>query len=282
MTLFIYLFTFLFPWISNPDKGTLKVNLPSDYVYVPSGTYLRGYKATDRIDISGFYISKVEVTCLAFREFLANYKPKSTTDLNLLIDSSHFSNEEKILARVYYTHPAYESYPVTGVTYTGAQKYCEWLKEKLQNHVGKDFNVEVRLPSSYEWEWAASAANGLDKYFGFNGYYSRNAEGKLLANYSSCETSSEDIPDLLMKIPSNDHNCTSRVNSFLPNDLGIYNMSGNVEELVQEPGITKGGSYKDPLKYLYSVTQKSINTNDSQMSVGFRPIVIITANGTSR
>jgi formylglycine-generating enzyme required for sulfatase activity len=85
-----------------------------------------------------------------------------------------------------------------------------------------------------------------------------------------------------MKIPSNDHNFTSRTNSFLPNDLGIYNMSGNVEELVQEPGITKGGSYKDPLKYLYSVTQKSINPNDSQMSVGFRPIVIITANGTSR
>ncbi|UOQ70564.1 hypothetical protein [Hymenobacter cellulosilyticus] len=33
-----------------------------------------------------------------------------------------------------------------------------------------------------------------------------------------------------------------------PNDMATYQLLGNAAELVQEPGITKGGSYQDPLE----------------------------------
>ena len=38
---------------------------------------------------------------------------------------------------------------------------------------------------------------------------------------------------------------TAPVGAYWPNDLGIYNMSGNVAEMISEKGVTKGGSYKD-------------------------------------
>jgi formylglycine-generating enzyme required for sulfatase activity len=35
------------------------------------------------------------------------------------------------------------------------------------------------------------------------------------------------------------------VNSFFPNDIGLYNVCGNVAEMLAENGVAAGGSYED-------------------------------------
>jgi hypothetical protein len=42
---------------------------------------------------------------------------------------------------------------------------------------------------------------------------------------------------------------TAPVESHIANDCGIYNMSGNVAEILLEKGRTKGGSWKDSEEY---------------------------------
>jgi hypothetical protein len=50
---------------------------------------------------------------------------------------------------------------------------------------------------------------------------------------------------------------TTSTNSFFPNSLGMYNMCGNVAEMIEEKGIAKGGSYADPAYMVRIASDKS-------------------------
>ena len=93
-----------------------------------------------------------------------------------------------------------ETHPMVYVSWYGAKAYCEWLSIQT----GEDF----RLPSEAEWEYAArggNASNGFPYAGGHKlkevGWYSKNS------------------PDQ-----------TSPVGLKQPNELGLYDMSGNVRE----------------------------------------------------
>ncbi len=66
---------------------------------------------------------------------------------------------------------------------------------------------------------------------------------------------------------------TTPVSSYSPNNYGIYNMSGNVAEMVQEEGIACGGGWRSTG---YDVRCSStMNYIESQPDLGFRPILKI-------
>ncbi len=94
--------------------------------------------------------------------------------------------------------------PVEKVTWND----CQVFINKLNALTGKEF----RLPTEAEWEFAARGGNKSEgyKYSGSNtigdvAWYSNNASGK-----------------------------THTVATLAPNELGIYDMSGNVYELCQD------------------------------------------------
>lgn len=92
------------------------------------------------------------------------------------------------------------NHPIANVTWHDATRYCEWLSQETNN--------SYRLPTEAEWEYAArggnerkgcmfSGSNDLDEV----GWYGGNSE-------------------------SNPHNVATK----MPNELGLYDMSGGVWE----------------------------------------------------
>ena len=104
-------------------------------------------------------------------------------------------------------------HPVVNVTWDEVVKYTQWLSKTL----GK----KIRLPYEAEWEFAAKGGN--------------KSKGYILSGTNS-------IDDVWFEDNSNDqpHNVATKV----PNELGLYDMSGNVWEWCLD--------YYDKLYYQYT------------------------------
>ena len=108
--------------------------------------------------------------------------------------------------------------PVINITYNDAMNYCSWLSSLL----GKN----IRLPELNEWEFAARGGKegGDDRFY---------SGGNILEDVAWCKYNTNKKPE--------------PVGLKVPNELGIYDMSGNVYEFCS--GVTdsmivlKGGSW---------------------------------------
>lgn len=137
----------------------------------------------------------------------------------------------------YYRHPAYRDFPVVGISYGQALAYCRWRTErvKLYLSIQKDFknrHFHYRLPSKAEWEKLAETSvnvlinNGKDR----QGLYQLNCAMDEAA-WEKRKAKSADV--------------ISPVRSYSANSLKLYNLLGNVAEMVSEKGICKGGGWKN-------------------------------------
>jgi hypothetical protein len=59
------------------------------------------------------------------------------------------------------------------------------------------------------------------------------------------------------------------IDSYWKNDFGIFNMCGNVAEMVSEKGIAKGGSWRNKSDDL-QIKSKYVYTGDAENFIGFR------------
>ena len=172
------------------------------------------------------------------------------------------------MIQLYFTHPAYKKYPVVNVPIEGAILFCEWISEEIQK-AGKNKNLlkKADLPTKEQWEYVASTAYKHRNY-PWGGPFLRNKKGCFLANYKPKNNAFADgaiFPSIAI--------------SYAPSDFGVYNLSGNVSELViyaedhDQIGI-KGGSWNDPAEYL-KIFKDSIPPSSlmPHPTIGFRPII---------
>jgi len=113
-----------------------------------------------------------------------------------------------------------DNLPVNSVSWNDCQNFLK----KLNSITGYTF----RLPTEAEWEYAARGGNQSKKYM----YSGSNNWG----NVAWCGDNTQDTPGSLQK-----------VKTLSPNELGIYDMSGNVSEWCQDRyGLYSSEKLTDP------------------------------------
>jgi len=203
-------------------------------------------------------------------------------------DFSYSYNEP--MTENYWTHPAFDNYPVVGVNWYAAQAFCIW-RTIIYNEYRYEAELaaipRIRLPTEAEWEYAARG--GYEhKQYPWAGPYIRNSRGCLYANFK---------PGRGDYIADN-YEYTAPADRYWPNDYGLYQMSGNVAEwceddfaesgysyahdlnpLFKNPTDTRrikvirGGSWKDIAYYLSVGTRTFEYAVNTKSSVGFRCVM---------
>jgi formylglycine-generating enzyme required for sulfatase activity len=139
----------------------------------------------------------------------------------------------------YFVHPAYNDYPVVGVSYLQATLYCRWYSAENGQKEKEDYRIVYRLPSELEWERAASvvAEKRSKKSSGSpaNNNFMRNSKGCYIANFRPVG-GNFGIDGAFY---------ATSVESYFPNDAGCYNMQGNVAEWTSTPIVYPVGQYTD-------------------------------------
>lgn len=249
--------------------------------------------------VDGFFFDDIERTNLDWREYLSWIEKKgdgkdSKAYRNALPDSTIWMDEVEYgepLRTNYLTHRAFDNYPVVGISYEQAVAYCEWRTDRVKDMCkanGIDCpNFKYRLPTNLEWELIATTGNNShekkvkkvvkklnQEQVLYNMIYSKNLKEMTTilpkgeaqsGKYDAYTlTSDKDIFEVRNLAPSR---------SYLPNSYDIYNLIGNVSEMVAEKGIAKGGSFVDP--YEEGIVSKKYSYDTPQKWLGFRCVAEI-------
>lgn len=208
-------------------------------------------------------------------------------------DFSYSYNEP--MTKRYFSHPAFNNYPVVGVNWKQATAFCEWRTQYLNSFLESKKRAaesDFRLPTEAEWEYAARGGRS-QSMFPWGNYYLRNKKGCLLANFKPGRGN----------YPEDGGFYTVRADAYWPNDFGLYNMAGNVAEwtssLYYEGGynfqhdmnpdirynakdtdpprmkrkVLRGGSWKDVGYFLQTGTRSYEYQDTTKSYIGFRCVI---------
>lgn len=226
--------------------------------------------------MQNFYMRTSEVTNIEYKTFLFDIllkyrkadfliaKPKQDEWLSL------GSSQTEAMKDLYFSHPAYDDYPVVNVSRAGVEMYCQWLSGLVAKSMRNKKKIEtIRLPYSFEWTYAAEGGNEKNQY-PWGGPYVRNSAGCFLANYHPVKDQANADGGLF----------TVTAETYNPNDFGLYNMSGNVAEMVtyyQEDTLigTKGGGFNNAAHFIQiNSPDPNKGVKEPKPYIGFRPIVM--------
>lgn len=230
-------------------------------------------------EMDSMLMSKYEVTNELYNLFLTEtrHSPQDTTLWN---DQFIYSNW---FTCNYRWHPMYGKYPAVGMTKKDITKFCEWMTQKLQPFY--DEKIQVDLPTEKEWELFARGGLELSPY-PWGGPYTRNSKGFLLANYRYTPDAfkTRDAEGRwIVQYPRSRHSmfgadqdgflgCAPE-NFYNPNGYNMYNISGNVRELLSDSDeFTKGGGWNSEEVFL-QISQREFYESIPAADIGFRYIV---------
>ncbi|MFN0201129.1 MAG: formylglycine-generating enzyme family protein [Bacteroidia bacterium] len=206
------------------------------------------------------YAEKFEVSNAEYRTFLNAIRVSNPDAYKVaLLDTSAWEEFRgmKELAYNYHSHKGYDDYPVVNLTLTAARYYCKWLTDVYNatpQEKRKFKKVVFRLPTEEEWQDAARGApldtSNFFQFYAWKGLEVTDRQGNFLCNFRDISVKNKEV--------NSDHLIIAGpVKSFKPNKYGLYNICGNVSEMIDMEGIndlkdkewfgvTKGGGWYSP------------------------------------
>jgi formylglycine-generating enzyme len=239
--------------------------IESWFCYIPAQTYPTENKL---VSVKSFYIMRWETPNMFYQLFLEDLKASGKNDeyKTAYPDTNIWSAGLEPYVHAYFQNPKLNHYPVMGVTKTQIRLFCDWLNKKINTlklKNWKDKKIQFRLPTEIEWMVAASGGD-TNAVYAWKGPYMRTMEKgfecDFMANFRRVgdgDVFRDDGGNLVIKPNKNPKyrshfvwdkqaSITAPVNNYWPNAYGIFCMTGNVREMVQEDGFTKGGGWIDP------------------------------------
>lgn len=223
------------------------------------------------VTVASFYMDETEVSNVDYKEFLfeigSNAKRGISEDsLQKLQPKDNvwdgLMSYNDVYATYYFKYPGFNFYPVAGVSWNQASAYSQWrtiyvneLRNDLDSSLSTNQLIErgvvfpdYRLPNEAEWEFAAKAMVGTQymdenqengRIYPWDGRGPRNPynvkrksrQGDFLANF---KRGRGDYAGISGSISNDGDIIPSNVYNYPPNDFGLYNMAGNMNEWVQD------------------------------------------------
>ncbi len=283
-------------------------------IFIEGGTFTMGQTEDDimyewnnpprQVTVSSFYIDESEVSNINYREYLywlrrvyVSYPEvvkKAMPDT--LVWRGQLGDLEDYV-QYYLRHPAYQDYPVVGVSWIQANDYCSWRTNRVNEMIlvregilnfnptdqqdADNFDTEAylaaqydgdvrsplpdlnpnsggergvkledgillpryRLPTEAEWEYSALANIGSaegenvknKRLYPWEGnhmreFYKKKNTGEFVANFTRAKGDKMGVAGAL----NDGADITTYVKAYWPNDYGLYNMAGNVNEWVAD------------------------------------------------
>lgn len=205
------------------------------------------------------------------------------------------------MTNMYFWHPAYDNYPVVGITWVQAKAFSVWRTQLLNSWLeamGDLFVNDFRLPTEAEWERAARGDLNNSPY-PWGGPYIRNESGCFLGNFKPMRG----------RYFEDGGFHTVKAYSYNPNGWGLYCMAGNVSEWCEtaydesmyefshdlntehrydamdwdppsmKRKVIRGGSWKDIGYYLQTSTRSYEYQDTAKSYVGFRNVMTHLGRG---
>lgn len=309
-------------------KGAQK--LLDDFAFIESTAFTKGvYSGRDSLQfhfpvsktVKSFHISRLEVTVGEFREFYeATGKAEDRPDSTIWMREFPYSYNRPI-AQNYFSSSKYLNHPVVSVSWEQAVRFCTW-KADMINALLKNtgYTVEVRLPTEAEWELAAlgrakgaeaHSVTAVHRIFPWDGGFMKSTGHGFQFQCNGGPTRAPQEDFTVFHFGEDDHLYTAPVQSYQPNEYGLYQMAGNVAEwtsdhysvdstalnraitedpkLSDEPRydppfplhqydnymIVKGGSWVDEPFYTQCGVRKIHHPKQGSATIGFRPVCIV-------
>ena len=226
--------------------------------------------------------------------YIVNIYPDTTCWVN---DFQNADNERYM--KLYFSNPAYDDYPVVGVSWEQANAFCAWRTLFLKRGLGGYAQQlqRYRLPSEVEWEFAARGKEGNP--FPWEAKEVKSDKGCYYANFKPDQGNYTKDGSLI----------TSKCGIFSANSNGLYDMAGNVAEWTSttytEAGVeamsdmnpnlkynaaredpyrlkkksVRGGSWKDPESMIRSAWRSYEYQNQPRCYIGFRCVRTMVSDG---
>ncbi len=302
------------------------------------------------VTVASFYMDETEVANINWLEYLYYVRLDSSREFyeSALPDTTVWARELAFndpYVDHYLRYPGFRYFPVVGVSWLQATDYCRWRTAQVNLKLAQDAGLEeydvaesgggripletgvvlpdYRLPTEAEWEYAAQALIGtqwLDenqthrRLYPWDGHALRNPYGKTMGYFlANFRRGRGDYAGIAGKL-NDGAMITQYVYEYPPNDFGLYNMAGNVNEWVQdvyrplsfqdmsdlnpirrdgfldeasgydaqnfnslitdEVRVYKGGSWADIAYWLSPGTRRFLEQDSSTATIGFRCAMI--------